>query len=138
MQEKEKDRLILQFIKKVKNRLQGISMWKYMLMSAVTGLVIWALINAVALIFPVYGAVFYGAIVCMLVLVAGAIVAVLHFPTKKQAALAADSKGLKERVTTAYELMGREDIFSRIQKDDTVKAIKGFGNRNEVKGKERL
>ena len=133
MQEKEKDRLILQFIKKVKNRLQGISMWKYMLMSVVFGLVIWALVNAVALVFPVYAAVLYGAIVCLLVMVAGAIVAVLHFPTKKQAALAADSKGLKERVTTAYELMGRDDIFSRIQKDDTVKAIKGFDIKKRYK-----
>lgn len=126
MQQKEKDRVIINFIKKVKGRLQIISMWKYMLISVVIGLSAWTLVNVTALIWPIYAAVYYGAAACVLVILAGIVAAVLHFPTKKQAALAADSKGLKERVTTAYELMGKEDIFSRIQKDDTVKAIKGF------------
>ena len=126
MQEKEKDRVILRFVDRVRLRLNRDCLWKYFLISAVAGLGVWTLINSVALIRPIYGAVLYGAVACGIILLAGMICAVIKFPDRKRAALAADSKGLKERVTTALELMGDDDIFSKIQKDDTIKAIRLF------------
>ncbi len=123
---KEKDQRILKFIKTVKRYVNRDVLVRNMHVFLVTGLGAFLLVSLISLFVPFYNALMYGALACAFTLIIGITYSIIKFKNKKQAALIADSKGLKERVSTAYEFMGREDIFARIQKEDTIRAISGF------------
>lgn len=54
-------------------------------------------------------------------------------PDNKKVALIVDSKGLKERLTTSLEFINEEDNISIAQKNDTVKFIKNFNIKENLK-----
>lgn len=54
-------------------------------------------------------------------------------PNRKRVALIVDSTGLKERVTTSLELIGEEDNISIAQKEDTVRSIKNYDMKKNLK-----
>ncbi len=50
-------------------------------------------------------------------------------PSMKDAAHEADRRGLQERVITAYERMELNDVFSVMQREDTIRKLKDFDTR---------
>lgn len=119
----EKDRIILKFIKKVRKHICKNIRIKTLLWAMVSGILLWGVVNTVALFVPFYYAPVYGIAVFLISLLAGFIVAKFRYPDLRSAALSVDSKGLDERVTTAYELSGKEDVYSLMQKEDTLQHI---------------
>lgn len=122
----EKDRVISSFIKKVRKRLCRNIWVQSMLWAFLAGMLVWGIFNLIALFIPFYGAPLYGLLGFVITLVAGWIVAVKRYPNMRRTTLQIDSKGLKERVTTSYELAGKTDFYSELQKSDTIKRIQGI------------
>ena len=120
------DHIILQFIKKVRARLCRNVFVQTMLWALFAGMTAWGIFNFIALFVPFYAAVWYGFLAFLLIQIAGIIVAVRRYPNMRSTTIQIDSKGLKERVTTAYELSGRNDLCSVLQKDDTIRNIQGM------------
>lgn len=54
-------------------------------------------------------------------------------PDNKKVALIVDSKGLEERLTTSLEFINDEDSISIAQKNDTVKFIRSFNIKENIK-----
>ena len=123
------DHIILQFIKKVRRRLCRNIFATTMLWALFAGMTAWGIFHLIALFVPFYAAVMYGFLAFLLCLVMGVIVAIKRYPNLKSAALTVDSKGLKERVTTSYELSGKNDVCSQLQKNDTLERIRGLNIR---------
>ncbi|MBQ3036211.1 MAG: hypothetical protein IJD31_04695, partial [Lachnospiraceae bacterium] len=98
------DHIILHFIKKVRRRLCRNVFISTMLWALFAGMAAWGVFNLIALFVPFYAAVLYGFLAFIVCIIAGVIVAVRRYPNLKSTALKIDGKGLKERVTTAYEL----------------------------------
>ena len=92
-------------------------------------MVTWGVFHLIALFVPFYAAVLYGFLAFIVCITIGVIVAVRRYPDLKSTALQIDGKGLKERVTTAYELSGKNDICSQLQKNDTLEKIRGINIR---------
>ena len=134
------DHIILHFIKKVRRRLCRNVFISTMLWALFAGMAAWGVFNLIALFVPFYAAVLYGFLAFIVCIIAGVIVAVRRYPNLKSTALKIDSKGLKERVTTAYELSGKNDICSQLQKNDTLEKIHGINIRKSfpLKVKKRV
>ena len=120
----EKDRQILGFIKKARKRLCRNIRVKIMLWALCIGILLWGILNTVALFVPFYGAMIYGFSAFVLSLLCGYIFARSKYPNLRRTSLTIDAKGLKERVTTSYELAGKTDFFSELQKSDTLARIR--------------
>ena len=123
------DHIILQFIKKVRRRLCRNIFWTTILWALFIGMTMWGVFHHIALFVPFYAAVLYGFLTFIICIIGGIVIAVRRYPNLKSTALQIDSKGLKERVTTAYELSGRNDICSQLQKNDTLDKIRGINIR---------
>ena len=121
-----KDQLIIQFVKRVRKRLCFQTFFRWLLYACAAGMVVWGIMNTIALFVPFYGAIFYGFLAFILVMIAGGIYSIHLFPNIRQTALRVDSMGLKERVTTSLELSGKHDVCSTIVKDDTIRHIQNY------------
>jgi len=125
MAKNEQNKLIA-FIVAVRKRLNSKLFMEFSISALVGGLSAWIIVNIISMIFPLYKAELYGALLIIPFLIGGVVYFFLHRYDNRQAALAADSKGLKERVTTAYEGMDRDDLFSQIQRRDALACISRF------------
>ncbi|MBP5305676.1 MAG: hypothetical protein J6Z02_07475 [Lachnospiraceae bacterium] len=65
--------------------------------------------------------------------VAGLVAGIIKAPGKKEAALILDSKGLKERLVTALENEGKDDVFSELQRKETLEALGSFDVKRALK-----
>lgn len=88
-------------------------------------------ISLIALVLPFYYAIVVATIVLILSFCAGIIWGVWKTPTPMQAALRADAKGHKEKISTAFYLQGKEDAFSQLQKKDAMRIAEQFQIRKE-------
>ena len=125
----EIDKKIEKIVKNARKRLCKIRFYKVLLLFIIMGLCVWGLFQTIALIVPFYGATVYGILACMLVIIAGVIIAIVKYPSMKDAALKLDSKGFNERITTAMELRGKKDIFSMLQKNDAIQKTESVSVR---------
>ncbi len=120
----ENDLKIEKLIKKTRNRICKVTFYKSLLFVITLGFCVWGLFQLIALFVPFYGAKIFGSAAFLVVLIAGVIITVNKYPTLKQAAIKLDSAGYKERVLTAMELKGKNDVFSNLQKEDAIEATK--------------
>lgn len=129
------DRQVYNFIRKVRKRLSVHKVCNYTLDGLLIGLMLWTLVAVVALVVPIYPATYIGAGATCICTFAGFIAALVKRPSMKSAALSADALGLEERVITAYELKGRDDAMSSMQKADAVEKIKAFNIKKKIRFK---
>ncbi|MCR4778839.1 MAG: hypothetical protein K5858_08345 [Lachnospiraceae bacterium] len=66
-------------------------------------------------------------------LILGLAVGIIKAPGKREAALILDGNGLKERLVTALENEGKSDVFSKLQREDTINALSGFDVKKVLK-----
>ena len=114
----EIDSRIEKIVKKARNRICTVKFLKAIIPIMIIGLTVWGIFQIISLFVPFYGATVFGILACMLVILVGVIVTIIRNPSKKQAALQLDSKGLDERITTSLGLKGKKDTFSMLQKND--------------------
>lgn len=125
------DTKIKQFVYRVRARLREQKMIDSLLKITGIGLFLAVLISLVSLVVPFFYAEIVAAGVIGLSFVIGVAEGIKKTPTPMEAALTADSKGHKERISTAFFLVGREDAFSKLQKKDALGIIERFQIRKE-------
>ena len=119
----ERDKLILKFIKKVRRQLCSNIFFKGFFYSLAAGMIAWGVFNTIALFVPFYSAILFGLGAFVICLIAGCIISTRFYPSMERSTIIMDRLGLKERLTTSYGLKGKDDLVSRIQKDDTIRHI---------------
>ncbi|MBR1866556.1 MAG: hypothetical protein IJ801_08625 [Lachnospiraceae bacterium] len=125
------DTTIKQFVKRVRARLREQSIVDQLFRAVGIGLLIATVVSLISLVVPFFYAVPVAAGVVILSFFYGLIMGIRRTPSMMEAALRADAKGHKERISTALFLEGREDAFSSLQKKDALKVIDAFLIRKE-------
>ncbi len=125
------DKKIKKFVYRVRNRIREQSIIDYLTKSASGGMLIAVILSLLALFVPFYEAVFVAAIVIVFSFFAGMILGIKKTPNPMEAALYADAKGHREKISTAFFLAGKEEAFSSLQKKDALRVIDQFEIRKE-------
>jgi len=125
------DNQIKQFVHRVRGRLREQYIIDNLIKFARGGMLIAVIVSLIALIVPFYYAIIVAGIVLILSFFAGILWGIRKTPTPMQAALMADAKGHKEKISTAFYLSGKEDAFSQLQKRDAVRILEQFHIRKE-------
>lgn len=125
------DTKIKQFVYRVRARLREQKVIDSLLRITGIGLLLAVLISLISLVVPVFYAEIAAAGVIVLSFVIGVAAGIKKTPTPMEAALTADSKGHKEKISTAFFLAGREDTFSKLQKKDALGIIERFQIQKE-------
>ncbi|MDE6759232.1 MAG: hypothetical protein K2J90_00985 [Lachnospiraceae bacterium] len=125
------DHKIRQFVYRVRARLREQKIIENIIKFVVIGLLVAVILSFVSMMVPFYYAVPATAGIVGICFVAGIIMGIYKTPTPMEAALKADSKGHKEKISTAFYLEGKEDSFSTLQKKDALKVMEAFQVRKE-------
>lgn len=124
---------ILTFIKKASKRIKA----NFIINLSIIGLKYLLCLVLSLLLISLFITIPYIEEVSLIVLLVGLIaIIVLGFikaPDNKNVALIVDSKGLKERLTTSLEFINDEDSISIAQKNDTLKFIRNFNIKKNLK-----
>ncbi|OOM80651.1 hypothetical protein CLPUN_13170 [Clostridium puniceum] len=120
------DKKILDFIKKSGRKIKLNFLISKILMGLQASLVLTLIILIIALFIPFESC--YKLISGIIIISAFTSIlwGIIKFPKKKEIALIADSKGLKERVTTALEFIRDESEIAVAQKKDTAHSIEAY------------
>lgn len=120
MNETEK---LLKFLKTVLTRLSFFHLLRYLFRGLIIGLGLFSVVSISALFIPIYREWLIGLIFLGVSLLCHVILAIVFRPSLKDAAAAADTIGLKERMATAYEYISETDDMTLIQRHDAVRFI---------------
>lgn len=124
---------ILTFIKKASKRIKA----NFIINLSIIGLKYLLCLVLSLLLISLFITIPYIEEVSLIVLLVG-LIAIIIFgfikaPDNKKVALIVDSKGLKERLTTSLEFINDEDSISIAQKNDTLKFIRNFNIKENLK-----
>ena len=122
---------IRQFVYRVRSRLREQMIIDNLIKLVGGGMLIAVVVSLISLIVPFYHVILVAGIVLILSFFAGIFWGIRKTPTPMQAALMADAKGHKEKISTAFYLRGKEDAFSQLQKKDAVRILEQFHIRKE-------
>lgn len=128
---KEVDQRIRKFVYRVRGRLREQKIVDDLLMAAGIGLGIGVILSLISLFVPFYYAVPLAAGIVVFSFITGIMIGIKHTPAPMEAALLADAKGHKEKLSTAFYLKGKDDAFSMLQKKDAVAITESFQIRKE-------
>jgi len=129
------DKEIMAFIKKIKLRIHLNIIINYIIWGIIAALLCGAAVSISALLLPLYKV--YLIVLKLVVLGAGIalLIGLTRIPKNYKAARTADSLGLKERIITSLELIGKEDMFAALQKKDTLSKLKELDYKSKIKFK---
>lgn len=125
------DHKIKQFVYRVRARLREQQIITNLIKYAGIGLFIAVILSFLSLVVPLYYAVPVAVGIVGICFAVGIIMGIHKTPTPMEAALRADAKGHKEKISTALFLKGKEDPFSILQKKDALKIVNTFQVRKE-------
>lgn len=120
------DARIKQFIYRVRNRIRKQFIIDNLIKFVEGGMLIAVILSLIALVVPFYYAIVVAALVLVASFLMGIIWGVKKTPKPMKAALLVDAKGYQEKISTAFYLQGKEDVFSSMQKKDAMKIIDQF------------
>ncbi len=124
---------ILISIRRARDRMHSIKILDISLKSLLLGLGLYFLLAIIARFFPIYNIYLKGAFIAVTICIIGFIATLFLPPDNKKAALLLDSKGLKERTITAYELLDENSNIALTQKKDALKHINNINIKEEIK-----
>lgn len=119
-------------IRACRRRLNMASFLKLLVFALAIGAGVGILFQAVAFVFPFYYVNHYALGAILLAVVTAAVAAYVKRKTMKQAALAMDSFGFKERIITAYEHLGEEGAMVQLQREDAMKQLQAHKERVKI------
>lgn len=125
------DSKIRQFVYRVRSRLREQLVIDNLIKVVSIGILVALAISVIALMVPFYYAIVVAAAILLIAFLVGIIGGIRKTPTPMQSALMADSKGHKEKISTAFYLSGKEDAFSILQKKDAMRIVEQFQIRKE-------
>lgn len=120
------DLFIKKFIQKVRRRMTEQKVLRYGMYGALAGFTLATIISVIALMVPWYYAPLIASIGAAVGVIAGITLGIVRRPSMEKAALGLDAHGFQERLITSYQLAGREDPFSQMQKADTIRRVNQF------------
>lgn len=127
------DKEILDFLKKASKRIKA----SFLLNISIVGFKILLCLSLCLLLISLFITIPYVEEACAVIITVGMVATLIYgfikAPKKNRVALIVDSKGLKERVTTSLELIGKVDKIAIAQKEDTVLAIKNYDVKKNLK-----
>lgn len=125
------DNTIRKFVYRVRARLREQQIVASLFRFVSYGLVFAIILSLISMFVPFYYAIPMAAAGLILFFFAGILLGIRKTPKPMEAALLADAKGHKEKISTAFFLAGKEDSFSILQKKDAIKIMDGFAIRKE-------
>lgn len=120
------EKKIKSFLQRAKRRIWANLFLHSFFIYLGAGLLCGTFINVIALIFPIYHAVYFAAFATAVVTLAGVIIMLFRAPNTKKTALIVDKTGLQEQLVTSLELEGKTDNMSVLQKQHTCKSIDAY------------
>lgn len=114
---------IPQFLKKIRHRVLQRRLLCRMGMFGLVGACLCGLCNLIALWIPFYRGEWIGFGLFVVSLLCACIYTLFTWPREKETAEIADAIGGKERFTTYLEHREKQDLMSRLQREDTKKQI---------------
>ena len=128
---KEIDQKIKHFVYAVRRRLRKQKILEILFLTIGSGFCISFVLSVISLFVLVcyVSQIIIG--ITAISFLAGIIAGWKKTPSVMEAALLADAKGHKEKISTAYFLKGKEDLFSVLQKKDAIKIVENFQIRKE-------
>lgn len=121
----------LQTIRACRRRLDLAGFLKKAVFGLSVGAAAGILFQAAAVFIPFYHAGLYTVLSLFFALMAAALAAFVRRPSMLQAALTIDSFGMEERVVTAYEHLGEDGMFIRLQREDAIRHL--HAHRDQIK-----
>lgn len=125
------DLKIKQFVYRVRARLKEQQIITNLIKYVGIGLFAGILLSFISMVIPFYYAVPAAAGIIIIFFVLGIIIGIRKTPSPMEAALLADARGHKEKISTAFFLKGKDDPFSNLQKKDALQIIERFQIRRE-------
>ncbi|WP_238882417.1 hypothetical protein [Clostridium sp. YIM B02551] len=116
----DKEKQIIYFIKKAGRRIKIQIVLNKVTKGLLMALVLSTLLCLISLFVPFYESVFLSLFFISSSLIGGLIIALFYFPSIKEQGIILDSIGLKERASTALELIGRDEDYAIIQREDAL------------------
>jgi len=80
----------------------------------------------VSFFIPIFAIEIKMAVTGGLIFIIACLVGLMMKPSMAKIAREADRQGLEERVLTAWELSGRDDVFARLQRQDAIEKLHSF------------
>lgn len=125
------DNRIKKFVYQVRARLREQQIITNLIKLVGYGLIVAVILSVVSMVVPFYYAIPVASGIVILFFLTGIFIGLQKTPSPMKAALQADAKGHKEKISTAFFLAGKEDPFSTLQKRDALKIMDGFSIRKE-------
>lgn len=117
------DLFIKKFIQKIRRRMTEQKVLQYGMYGALAGFTLATIVSVIALMVPWYYAPLIASIGAVGGVAAGITLGIVKRPSMEKAALGLDAHGFQERLITSYQLAGKEDSFSQMQKADTIRRV---------------
>lgn len=127
-----KDRKIQRFFQKAKRKIVKNLLLQNLIIFATIGLLVGTGIHVAALLFPIYGSLYWAIMAVGMTMVIGLLYTIICCPNNREIALIIDSKGLEEQLVTSMELKGKEDVISSLQKQRTLDAISQYSIKERL------
>lgn len=118
------DRELLQLFRKVRDRIHSNIILNYAVIGAGAALCCSIAMAILARFVPIYGVYTKALWGIVAVSLAAVVYAAFKTPKNRQVALKVDSLGLQERTLTAVELIGQENVFATLEKEDALRHLK--------------
>lgn len=130
---KERDKIFLSILKRIRRRMTVKIAGDNALVALAVMLGLGLILALIARFVPIYNV--YGKIAAALVPTAlfSLIWSLVKRPSLKEAALKADSGGLKERTVTAFELLEDNSSFAQFQREDAYRHLDKFEFKKHIK-----
>lgn len=125
------DNRIRKFVYQIRGRLREQQIVTNLIKFVSYGLIAAVILSLISMVVPFYYAVPIAAGIVIFFFLAGIMIGMRKTPSPMKAALQADAKGHKEKISTAFYLVGKEDPFSTLQKRDALKIMDHFLIRKE-------
>lgn len=119
-------------IRACRRRLNMALFLKLLVFALAIGAGVGILFQAVSFVCPFYYANHYALGALLLAMVTAAVAAYVKRKSMKQAALAMDSFGFKERIITAYEHLEEEGTMVRLQREDAMEQLQTHKERVKI------
>jgi uncharacterized protein YpiB (UPF0302 family) len=126
------DRELLQLMRKIRDRIHSNIILNYAVIGAGAALCCSLAAALLARFVPIYGVYSKGALGVLGAALLAVIYGAFQTPKNRQAALKVDSLGLQERTLTAVELIGQQNIFATLEKEDALQHLKRVNLKKEL------
>lgn len=123
---------IISVLQKIRLRLFIKKLIDNILVALLLALSLGSIVLIVSRFIPIYNNLLYSFFVILIFILSGAFFSIIKAPKIIDAAKVADSFGMSERAVTAYELIGKDAEFLRLQKEDARLHLISLDFRNKI------